>query len=151
MEVVVDRLNGMPFNALATLVAESEQDGWRFVRRLVDEWADGTNRFDRPGERLFAAWVGGVIVGVCGLNVDSYASDPTIGRVRRLYILRSCRGHGVGSRLVQTVVSAAHGRFRLLRVRTENAEAGWLYQRLGFVPAVDVPDCTHLLWLGTEA
>jgi hypothetical protein len=47
---VVDRLNSMPFNTLASLVAESERDGLRFVRRLVDEWAAGTGRIDRLGE-----------------------------------------------------------------------------------------------------
>ena len=41
----------------------SERDGWRFVRRLADVWAAGTNRFDRPGEALFAARVEGSILG----------------------------------------------------------------------------------------
>ena len=151
MEVVIDRLYGMPFDLLAPLVAESERDGWRFVRRLVDEWVAGTCRFDRPGEGLFGARLGGVIVGVCGLNVDPYAADPTIGRVRRLYVLRACRGQGIGFQLVQSVVHAARGRFRSLRLRTENGDAGRLYERAGFVPAVGVPDCTHFLRLDTSA
>jgi hypothetical protein len=96
MEVEVARLFDLPAAALAPLVAESEQDGWRFVRRLAEEWADGTNRFDRPGEALLAAWMDGALIGVCGLNVDPYAGEPTIGRVRRLYVLRRLRGRGSG-------------------------------------------------------
>jgi hypothetical protein len=37
MEVEVARLFDLPAAALAPLVAESEQDGWRFVRRLADK------------------------------------------------------------------------------------------------------------------
>jgi GNAT superfamily N-acetyltransferase len=149
MEVVVARLSDMPADAFAPLVAESEREGWRFVRLLADEWAAGTNRFDRPGEALFAAWVDGAFVGVCGLNADPYGADPAVGRVRRLYVLRAFRGRGVGRHLVQAVIQSARARFRSLRVRTENAAAGRLYGQLGFVPAVGVPDCTHTLVLGT--
>jgi GNAT superfamily N-acetyltransferase len=147
--VAVDPVGDLPPDALALLIAESEREGWRFVRRLADEWAVGTNRFDRPGEALFAASVDGALVGVCGLNVDPYAADPAVGRVRRLYVLQAFRGRGVGRRLVHAVIQSARARFRSLRVRTEGAAAGRLYGRLGFVPAVGVPDCTHILVLGT--
>jgi GNAT superfamily N-acetyltransferase len=149
MAIAVARLFDLPADAFARLIADSEWEGWRFVRRLADEWAAGTNRFDRPGEALLAAWVDGALVGVCGLNADPYASDPAIGRVRRLYVLGAFRGRGVGHVLLQAVLQSARMRFRSLRVRTESAAAGRLYERLGFLPAVDVPDCTHTLVLGT--
>jgi ribosomal protein S18 acetylase RimI-like enzyme len=145
MEVVVDLVSELPLDALAPLLAESEGEGWRFVRRLADEWARGSNRFDRPGEALFVARAGESIVGVCGLNADLYAVDGAIGRVRRLYVLRAYRRRGIGRRLVQAVVGAAAGRFRVLRVRTENSDASRLYQRVGFQPVAGTADCTHLL------
>src|SRR5947209_17682817 len=110
MDVTVERLTELPPHALAELVAESERGGWRFVRRLADEWADGTNRFDRPGEALFGARAGGRLVGVCGLNIDPYATDAAIGRVRHLYVLADFRGRGVGGRPVRAVVAVARGR-----------------------------------------
>jgi ribosomal protein S18 acetylase RimI-like enzyme len=67
----------------------------------------------------------------------------------KVHVLRAYSSHGIGSRLAQTVVHAARGQFRLLRVRIENPEAGRLYQRLGFVPPAGVPDCNHILWLST--
>ena len=100
MAVVVERLSELPAEALAPLVAESEQAGLRFVRRLAEEWAGGRNRFDRPGEACFAALVDGRMVGVCCLNVDPYATDPAVGRVRHLYVLSAYRKLGVGRRLV---------------------------------------------------
>jgi GNAT superfamily N-acetyltransferase len=147
VDVAVDPVNDLPPDALTPLIAESEYEGWRFVRRLADEWAAGTNRFDRPGEALFVARVGGSIIGVCGLNADPYTADEATGRVRRLYVLRAYRGRGAGRQLVRAVVGAATGRFQRLRVRTENPEAGRLYQRLGFQRVAGVADCTHTLEL----
>jgi GNAT superfamily N-acetyltransferase len=143
MTVAVDPVRALPLDDLAPLVAESEREGWRFVRRLVDEWVAGTNRFDRPGEALFVAWLGESIIGVCGLNADPYTADGATGRVRRLYVLRAYRGRGVGGSLLRAVLTAATGRFKRLRVRTENPEAGRLYRRHGFRPAVGEADCTH--------
>jgi GNAT superfamily N-acetyltransferase len=150
MNVVIERQNDLSPDALTPLVVESERNGWRFVRRLADEWVAGTNRFDRPGEGLFTARIGRVVVGVCGLNVDPYTAGPDVGRVRRLYVLRAFRRQGVGRRLVEAVVRVAGGRFRLLRLRTENASAAGFYERLGFHPVVGVPDCTHVLELEEE-
>jgi hypothetical protein len=57
----------------------------------------------------------------------------------------------MGYLLVQAVLQSARTRFRSLRVRTESAAAGRLYERLGFVPMVGVPDCTHTLMLDSTA
>lgn len=148
MDVTIEPTCDLRATDLAPLVAEADRAGWRFVRRLVDEWASGVNRFAGPGEALFLARAGGVVVGVCGLTQDPYASDPTVGRVRRLYVLEAVQGRGVGRRLVEAVLRAAVGRFRTLRVRTENPTAGRLYERLGFRPTPALPDCTHVRDVG---
>lgn len=143
----IERLNELPTEALGPLVADSEQAGLRFVRRLLDEWASGRNRFDRPGEALFGAVVDGPMVGVCGLNVDPYTAEPGVGRVRHLYVLSAYRKLGVGQRLVAEVVVAAQGTFGTLRLRTENQAAARLYERMGFRRCADLADCTHLMEL----
>ena len=136
---------------LGALVAESEQAGLRFVRRLVEEWASGANRFDRPGEALFGAWVDGRLVGVCGLNADPYTSEARVGRVRHLYVLSSFRRRGVGRRLIAEVIRVARGPFDTLRLRTENSSAAQLYEALGFRRADRATDCTHVLDLAPAA
>jgi len=151
MEVTVKRLTDLTPGALAALVVESEQAGWRFVRRLSDEWVTGANRFDKPREALFAAWTAGWLVGVGGLNVDPYTSDRRVGRIRRLYVLEEFRHVGAGRQLVQAIIATAQGRFDSLRVRTENPEAASFYERLGFRRRIGVADCTHTLELGINA
>jgi ribosomal protein S18 acetylase RimI-like enzyme len=137
-----------PDGVLSALVADGEQSGVRFVRRLVDDWASHANRFDRPGEALYAATLDGQLVGVCGLNVDPYTDEPGVGRVRHLYVLRAHRRLGIGQRLVEAVVDAARGRFERLRLSTQNPAAAGLYERLGFRATAGVAHCTHLLPLG---
>ena len=100
MTTFIERLHDLSGDSLGALVAESERAGSRFVRRLVDEWVTDANRFDRPGEALFAAWVDGQLVAVCGLNVDPYSAEDRVGRVRHLYVLSAFRRLGVGRQLV---------------------------------------------------
>lgn len=140
----VERLSEPSADRLGVLLAESEQAGSRMVRRLVEEWASGANRFDRPGEALFAARIDGRLVGVCGLNVDPYSAEPRLGRVRHLYVLSAYRRRGVGRQLVAEVIAAARGRFDHLRLSTGNPEAARFYERLGFRSA-EVAHCTHVL------
>lgn len=117
------------------------------MRRLVDEWESGANRFDGPGEALFGARVERILVGVGGLTVDPYAASDRDGRVRHLYVRAPYRRQGIGGRLVEAIVDAARGRFDRLRLRTTNPEAARLYERLGFRRRTDVAECTHVMEL----
>jgi GNAT superfamily N-acetyltransferase len=146
----VERVDEPSRDALAALVDDSERHGVRFVRRLADEWASGANRFDRPGEALFMAWIDGDAVGVGGLNIDPYATAPGVGRVRHVYVLTAHRRAGVGARLMHAILDAARGRFEVVRLRTSNPAAARLYERLGWEP-VDEADCSHALALGAVA
>jgi ribosomal protein S18 acetylase RimI-like enzyme len=85
------------------------------------------------------------MLGVCGLNVDPYTTQPNVGRVRHLYVLNTYRRLGIGRHLVTEVMEAARGRFDSLRLRTGNPAAAQLYERLGFRRGVDVAACTHVL------
>ena len=140
----IERLRELPPDRVAPLITESEQAGLRFVRRLAEEWASGRNRFDRPGEALFGAGLDSLLVGVCGLNVDPYADDPRVGRVRHLYVLTAHRRLGIGRQLVGAVVAAAHGPFATLRLSTANPAAARLYESLGFRRHAGDAHCTHL-------
>jgi GNAT superfamily N-acetyltransferase len=146
MAVLLARLTELPAGGLAELVTEAEAGGFRFVRRLVAEWEGGEERFDGPGEVLFAAVEDGRVVGVCGLTADPYTTSERVGRVRHLYVAASHRRRGIGRELVAEVVRAARGWFDLLRLRTNDDAAARFYAALGFVPS-DEPDCTHLMRL----
>jgi len=141
----IERLRDLPVDGFGALLAESEQAGLRLVRTLVDEWASGANRFDRPGEVLLGARIDGRLVGVCGLNVDPYAADERVGRVRHLYVTEAYRRHGIGRRLLADVVAAARGPFDRLRLRTANLEAARFYEAMGFTPCPEEADSSHAL------
>lgn len=143
----VERLHALSADRVAPLISESEQAGLRFVRRLAEEWASGHNRFDRPGEALFGAGLDSLLVGVCGLNVDPYADDARVGRMRHLYVQTAHRRLGVGRQLVGAVVAAAHGPFTTLRLSTTNPAAARLYESLGFRRHAGDAHCTHVLEL----
>lgn len=148
-EPVIARVDGLPPDRFAEMLAESEASGYRFLRRVADEWEAGVNRFARPGEALLVAEVDRRWVGICGLNIDPYLGDPGIGRVRNVYVLADCRRAGIGRRLVEEAIAAARGHFRTLRLRGEEPGPAKLYESLGFRPCRGVPDCTHLLeWPG---
>jgi GNAT superfamily N-acetyltransferase len=145
--VRVERLVEVSPDLFGALVEESERAGYRFVRRLADEWASGANRFDRPGEALFAARIDGRLIGACGLNVDPYTTAARVGRVRHLYVLSASRRLGVGEQLVARVIDAARGRFGSLRLSTQSPAAERLYERMGFSRSAGASDHTHVLEL----
>ncbi len=149
MRAVVERVTGTPTERLAALLAESERQGVACVRRLVQEWSSGDNRFDRPGEALYVATTpGGDVVGVCGLSVDPYAEDPRVGRLRHLYVRVASRRSGIGEQLVADVVEAARGWFDRLHLRVTDPTAARLFERMGFRPASGGPHHTHVLAFG---
>ena len=144
---LVETLHELPPDRVRDLLADSEAAGSRIVRRLVDDWTDRSNRFDRPGEALFGAWVGGRLVGVCGLNIDPYAGDDRVGRVRHLDVLTASRRLGIGRQLVTRIIDSARGRFDILRLRTNSEEAARLYEAMGFRPVGGAGELTHVLEL----
>jgi GNAT superfamily N-acetyltransferase len=147
MTTRIERSGKLPPD-VGALVSDSERAGLEFVRRLVEDWASGANRFDRPGEAFFIARLDGSLVGVCGLNVDPYAADPRVGRVRHLYVLSDRRTLGIGRRLVEDIIAAARGPFGRLRLRTNNPSAARLYERVGFRRSPELADATHVMELG---
>ena len=82
MHPIVERLPDLTSDRIGDLLTESEGAGLRMVRRLVDEWETGANRFDRPGEDLFGAWLNG-------------------------QLLAAFRRRGIGRRLVLQIMEAA--------------------------------------------
>lgn len=149
--VRVRELALLPPGQLADLVAESERAGLRFVRRLQDDWHSGANRFDRPGEALFAASDEVRLLGVCGLNVDPYSPSSRVGRVRHVYVSAAHRNQGIGSRLVREVIVAARHSFDRLRLRTNDPPAARFYERLGFLRCAADSSATHELDLANAA
>jgi len=147
MSVQIEPIASLSATELEPLLTESERDGWRFVRRLLDEWSSGENRFTQPGERLWGARSAGQLIGICGLTGDPYQADRRVGRIRRMYVLRDWRRRGIGRQLLEQAIATARSTFSELRLRTESPEAALFYEGLGFQIQRDAPHCTHILRL----
>ena len=128
-----------------TRVAEiGRSEGFPFVDRLIHEWEGGANRFDQAGELFLCVYGDGSLVGFGGLNRDPYCTEPSVGRVRHVYLEPAARGCGWGAELVQDLIEKARPAFSRLRLTTQQAAP--FYEHLGFVPASE-HKATHVLSL----
>lgn len=130
---------------IGPLLKAAETEGHDLVRRLVDDWVDGSNRFDRKGEVALAAWADSRLVAVGGLNRDPYLDSATVGRIRHVYVSPDMRGRGVGRLLVSALVDHARTTFKRVRLRSKGAPD--FYLALGFEETDAEPDATHVMEL----
>ncbi|WP_434637904.1 GNAT family N-acetyltransferase [Klebsiella sp. I138] len=127
------------------LRSESLAQHFNMLRRLAENWQSGKNRFNAPGEKLLGAFVGGQLVGVCGLNIDPFSSQLRTGRIRHLYISESCRRQNIGQQLLVAVITHSGTWFDFLN--THAPPSAWpFYESLGFRPVYDEPRVTHRLF-----
>jgi len=146
MEPKVQRVNDLNSIDISHLVQESESEGYRFLSRLVGDYEDGTNKFDKPGEALFSICdKAGNVVAIGGVNQSPFSEDAQTARLQRFYVLDDARRMGVGSRLLKEIVDHSRGSFNELNVRTESSKADAFYRANGFEFDDSATETTHLL------
>ena len=127
------------------LRSESLAQHFNMLRRLAENWQSGKNRFSAPGEKLLGAFVGGQLVGICGLNVDPFSPQLRAGRIRHLYISDAFRRQNIGQQLLVAVITHSGTWFDFLN--THAPPSAWpFYESLGFRPVYDEPRVTHRLF-----
>jgi GNAT superfamily N-acetyltransferase len=137
------RIQRLPTDPLAPLLAASTAEGFRFVERLTCEWQEGKARFDGPGELLLAAYHGSSIVAIGGLTADPYTNEPGLGRLRHLYVRPDARRRGIGKRLVQALERAALETYRALVLRIDTETAARFYEAIVYTPLPAGGTATH--------
>lgn len=141
-DLLIERITELPKD-FGDIIELSLHEEFGAMQRMREEWDSGVNRFDRPGEVLFAARIGARLVGICGLNQDPYTQSSEIGRVRHLYVDPEFRRRGIGRVLVSKSVEWASQYFSRVRLRTFRDDADQFYVALGFRRVVAEPDATH--------
>ena len=134
----------------AELKSQSMAEGFNMLRRLEDNWLSGQNRFDRPGEKLIGASLDGLIVGVCGLNVDPFTLKTGIGRLRHLYVDSGWRKRQVGSALLSEILKDSGHWFDFINTNAPPS-AFTFYERAGFIALTGIEKVTHHLCLRGSA
>lgn len=132
--------------AIEGLLAESEQEGFRFVRRAKEEWSSGANRFSQEGEALFGLFEGERLLAIGGVNRES----ESYGRLRRFYVRREDRRRGIGRRLVLHVLSFAGRYYSRVALRCDTDAADRFYCALGFSRTASIAGVTHVIDLTKE-
>ena len=133
-----------PAAAMAELLAESEQEGFRFIRRAREEWLSGANTFSQAGEAFYAVFEDGRLLAVGGINRESRQR----GRLRRFYVRREARRRGIGRELVRQVLAFASGYYAQVSLRCDTDVADRFYLAAGFSRTESVPGATHVIELG---
>lgn len=143
--ITVSRLLSLPA-ALAVLEGEAVSEGFRMITRLREEWETAANRFDHEGEVLLGAFRADRLLGIGGLNRDPYVSDPRVGRLRHLYVMKDERRAGIGRDLVERILAHATSNFDSVRLWTDRAAS--FYDHLGF-DRMDGSKVTHVYLIST--
>ena len=143
VEVEIRPIDARAADALAPLVAASTAEGFRFVARLVAELASGTPRYDGGGAALLGAYDGARLLAVGGVARDPYGDDPSVGRLRHLYVLPGARRRGIGGRLVRALESVAREWYDEVVLRTDTADAARFYEARGYAPLAPGGTATH--------
>ena len=112
--------------------AEAHAEGYRFLERLALEWRSGACRFDRAGETLLAAHIGGTLAGVGGITRDPIVAGHS--RMRRFYVRAPFRCHGIGRELVSALLAIHPHPRRPVLVNAGTADAPAFWEGLGFTP-----------------
>lgn len=146
MTFKVQRIEDLNKVDVSQLVKESEEEGYRFLSRLVNDYEDGTNTFNKNGEALYGVWAGPEkLVAIGGINQNPFKDNMDEARLKRFYTLGDARRQGVGSQLLSELVNHAKENFKKISCRTESAKADAFYRANGFEETHDFPHTTHVI------
>jgi GNAT superfamily N-acetyltransferase len=132
-----------PAAAIEELLAESKEEGFRFLSRAKDEWLSGTNTFSKEGEAFIAIFEGERLLAVGGINRQSVSE----GRLRRFYVRREARRTGIGRQLAQHILAFASRHYSRVSLRCDTDAADQFYRAVGFNRTNSEPGITHFIEL----
>ncbi|PEY25750.1 GNAT family N-acetyltransferase [Bacillus anthracis] len=115
------------------LVQESKEEGFNFLIKLISEYENKINTFNKTGECLYGIFQGKKLIGIVGLNEDPYTENNKIGRLRRFYIAKDYCRIGLGKLLLNQLLSHAEKYFKVVVLHTDTKQGDAFYNANGFV------------------
>jgi GNAT superfamily N-acetyltransferase len=129
-------------DGLDRLRAAAGAEGIRNVATLVERWVDGSERYDRDGERVLAAIAADEVVGIGALSRCPTVPDAL--RVRRFYVSPTWRRRGVARRLATTLLAFGFDHAETITCNAGASDAAApFWERLGF-SRTDLDGVTHV-------
>lgn len=131
------------------LAQQARQEGFFLVDKLIDEYLTGKNCFNQLGEFLLFVYDDQKLIACGGLNqqMNDYAVEHRIGRVRRFYVLPEYRKQGVGTQLLAKLEHHAQVNFSALCLHTDTGLAAHFYQKHNYVLVENNPSYNYFKYL----
>lgn len=130
---------------LSDLLELSKAEGYNFIKRLITEFENEENQFDRPGEAFYRIYDEAFLIGIGGINQDTYSNVKSEGRIRRFYIHPLYRRKGLATQLLTRIVEDSSSAFEKITLRTDSEAAASFYESFGFEGIFDSKFHTHIL------
>ncbi|MGE6551373.1 GNAT family N-acetyltransferase [Bacillus mycoides] len=127
------------------LVQESKDEGFNFLIKLISEYENKINTFNKTGECLYGIFQGERLIGIGGINENLYTEDNKIGRLRRFYIAKDYRRKGLGKLLLGRILSDAKIYFTIVVLHTDTEQGDQFYTSSGFAKGKMYVGTSHYL------
>ena len=112
---------------------KAKDEGFYFLIKLISEYENKINTFNKTGECLYGIFHGEKLIGIGGLNEDPYTENNKIGRLRRFYITKDYRRIGLGNLLLKRLLYHAEKYFKVVVLHTDTKQGDAFYIANGFV------------------
>jgi GNAT superfamily N-acetyltransferase len=147
-DIVIKQIKNISEEDVSHLIEESRIDGFRFLKRLIDDYNNSTNTFNKQGEALYGVYNHeGLLIAIGGLNQDPYSNSMRVGRLRRFYVSKKYRRLGIGKKLVETIIDYSREYYDDIVLNTDSDQADKFYTSLGFLKQQQYPNSTHYMKL----
>ncbi|MBJ7932920.1 MULTISPECIES: GNAT family N-acetyltransferase [Bacillus cereus group] len=144
-DIHIQQIENLMKYEISHLVQDSKEGGFNFLIKLINEYENKINVFNKTGECLYGIFQGEKLIGIGGLNEDPYTENNKIGRVRRFYIAKEYRRKGLGRLLLVRILSDAKKYFNIVVLNTDTEQGDKFYTSGGFVKGKKYVRASHYL------
>ncbi|MGG1342659.1 GNAT family N-acetyltransferase [Bacillus toyonensis] len=144
-DIHIQQIDNLMKYEISHLVQDSKEGGFNFLIKLINEYENKINVFNKTGECLYGIFQGEKLIGIGGLNEDPYTENNKIGRVRRFYIAKEYRRKGLGRLLLVRILSDAKKYFNIVVLNTDTEQGDKFYTSGGFVKGEKYVGASHYL------
>ena len=127
-QLLIQKLDELP-EQIIELSLVSQNEGFKFINRLISEYQSGQNCFDEVGEALYGMQYANQLIAIGGVNATL---NKDVGGLRRFYVHPEYRRQGIGELLLRSVEEHAKQYFNEIVLYTDTHRAAAFYKKMGY-------------------